>query len=291
MKCELTTTQTADGIKLHGALWRSPTRHSKVDLLIFIHGVGSNFYQSSIVGKIIPTLLDSGISLLSINTRGHDFVFSAGSVHPESWLGSSNEIVHDCILDIHSWVDQSRRMDFERVGLFGHSLGAIKTIYQQAYQPHADIAAIIAGSPSCLSCSNFQQSQRAEEFSGDLSWAKQEMEAGNPTQISEVTFPFQLMMSPRTFLDKYGENERYNILRFMDQVKIPMLMTFGERELRGTNPAFADLDRHIMPMIKEMPETELVIFPDGDHYYSGLQVQLAESVVKWIDANTQLGTA
>ncbi|MEC9092981.1 MAG: alpha/beta fold hydrolase [Planctomycetota bacterium] len=291
MKCELITAQTCDSLRLHGALWRSQTQHPKIDLLIFIHGVGSNFYQSSLVRKIIPPLIDSGISLLSINTRGHDFIFPAGTGHPEPWMGSANEIVHDCTKDIHSWVEKSKRIGFERIGLFGHSLGAIKSIYSQAYQPHAEVAAVIAASPSCLSCSGFQQSHRAEEFLECLNWANREIDAGNQDQISQVSFPFQLMMSPKTFADKYGVNERYNILRFADKVRTPMLLSFGERELRGNNPAFTNLDQLLHPVIQDSPATELRVFPDGDHYYSGLQVELAKCILDWINNNNHLDTA
>ena len=130
MKCELLKVQTEDLIRLDGGLFRadevsstnsvfgselarsdfrgddskgddlSRQTRSPVDLVIFIPGVGSNFYQTGILGKWIPIFNQAGISLLSINTRGHDFLFRNG----QRWLGAAVERVDECRLDIAAWV-------------------------------------------------------------------------------------------------------------------------------------------------------------------------------------------
>lgn len=281
--CELVSVQTSDLLRLDGALWRAePQSDRPLDALIFVHGVGSNFYQSSIVKKIIPTLHDAGISLFSVNTRGHDFAFSGGSASQQPWLGSAFELVSDCTLDLPSWIEKSRKMGFEKIGLLGHSLGAIKTIYSQALADSQDLTALIAASPSCLSHSYFIQSNRSAEFKECLSWAQTEIDAGNSSVVSEVSFPFRLLMTPRTFVDKYGAAENYNILKYLDKIETPLLLTFGEAELRSGNPAFQDLDHRVQPLIQNKSNIELRLFADGDHFYSGLQTEFAKAIVNWL---------
>ncbi|MEE2641490.1 MAG: hypothetical protein VX768_12755 [Planctomycetota bacterium] len=286
MKCELVTAQTKDGIRLHGGLFTADdsvvhARNPGLDLLLFVHGVGSNFYQSSLLKKMVPVFQQAGISLLSVNTRGHDFLFSAGPQHPDNWLGSSNERISDCHLDLEAWSTKARKLGFARIALLGHSLGAIKAIYSEAFHPRPEIRAIVAASPSCLSCSHFRNSHRAGEFGQCLNWAQQEIESGHGQRISEVSFPFQLQMSPRTFVDKYGEEEKYNILRFIDRVDKPLRLSFGEAELRGNNPAFSDLDLRLQPLIMNHPSISQTILPDTDHYYSGMQGELAKMIISW----------
>ena len=284
MNGELLSTQTEDGLTLHGMLLHGEKPPNRgCDLLIFVHGVGSNFYQSSLIRKSWRLFAEAGISLLSINTRGHDFVFAGGMAKSQSWYGSANEIVDECILDLDAWVNRASRLGFERISLYGHSLGAIKAVYSQSVKRNPAVQSVIAVSPSCLSCSYFQQSERAEEFQTCLSWAEDQVEAGNSAQISEVTFPFRLMMSPRTFLDKYGPAERYNILNLVGRITQPLCVVFGELEVAGNNPAFEQLDQRIRPEIDPMENATLQLVSDADHYYSGVQNDLAHLVTDWVN--------
>jgi predicted esterase len=280
---ELTSAQTSDGLTLHGLLVRSERpANPKADVLIFVHGVGSNFYQSSLLRKTRSQFVDEGISLLSINTRGHDFLFSGGRTAAQPWLGSANELVDECRLDLAAWIQKAGKLGFERMVLFGHSLGAIKVIYSQAKQPHAGVQGVIAVSPSCLSCSHFLQGSRAEEFRKHLDWAKEKIELEQDQNLEQVSFPFPLMMTPRTFYDKYGPEEKYNILNFVEKVQSPLQLVFGELEVSGFNPAFDQLDQRVQPVIEDHSNISLSVIPHADHYYSGVQSELAGSMLEWL---------
>ena len=286
MNGELLYTQTSDTVRLHGLLTRSTRNpHPICDVLIFIHGVGSNFYQAAIAPKVAPVFNRQGISLLSVNTRGHDFVFSVGSGEAQRWYGSANELVSECVLDIDAWIAKCVDLGFKRIGLFGHSLGAIKSIYSQAYHPNPNVELVIAASPSGLSHTAFSASPRAKDYLRCLDWAKAQVESGNDATIGNVTFPFKLLMSAQTFFDKYGEEENYNFLRFIDQVDVPLLLTFGESEVNSTNPAFANLDKQAHPIVESNAKLDMKIFPETNHYYSGMQTELAHAAIRWMDSN------
>lgn len=292
MNGELVNTLTSDGLSLHGLLLRSEMpRNPHADLLIFVHGVGSNFYQSSLVKKTCDLFLRQGISLLTVNTRGHDFVFSGGMSDSSSWMGSANELIQDCVADLEAWSNKAAKLGFQRVLIFGHSLGAIKAIYsqknkriQESGEKNLDgtIKGIIAVSPSCLSCSYFLNSHRAEEFQKWLQWSSDQIEAGHSNRLTEVSFPFRLIMSPRTYYDKYGPEEKYNILNLLSEIELPLHLVFGELEVASNNPAFEKLDQRVLPVIGSKSNIHLQTVPNADHYYSGVQGELAQAILDWI---------
>ena len=109
-----------------------------------------------------------------------------------------------------------------------------------------------------------------------MRWGVQEM-----GQLSEVTFPLKLIMSPTTFADKYGEEEKYNILKFIQRVNVPLTITFGQLEVNSTNPAFASLDHDLIDLLGEDSAQTVRVFNDTDHHYSGKQVELAEYLLHW----------
>ena len=281
---ELTRTRTADGIRLHGLLYRSvlvpPT--SFPDLLIFVHGVGSNFYQSTILSKIWPKFKQHGISILSVNTRGHDFLFSAGTGESQRWLGSANERIEECHQDIDAWLQTADELGFQKIGLMAHSLGAIKSIYSQALHQHSRVQRIIAISPSCLSYSYFVNSSNSRLFQESFARARSEINAGRGDSIMRFDFPFPLMLTPHTFVDKYGEQENYNILKFVNKVSVPMIVVTGEKEVRSDNPAYENLDRRLESVVGDNPKVDLQVIPDADHHYVGTQLRLADAVISWL---------
>lgn len=285
---KLVQTVTDDGIKLHGALHPADAIYNsdlspppKIDLILFLHGVGSNFYQSALVSRMAPIVNEAGIGLLSANTRGHDFVFSTGSGESQRWMGSACEIVGECRMDIASWFRTCQKLGFKRIALMGHSLGAVKSIYSQAIQP-LGFSCLIAASPSCLSYSRFKNANQPEPFLNGLNWAESESKAGRPEQLGVVDFPFRLMMTPATYLDKYGVEENYNILKFIPRIEIPFWVGFGENEVRGTNVAFSGLDQDVKNLTASMLSATIEVIPEANHYYSGKQPELTESILKWM---------
>ena len=78
--------------------------------------------------------------------------------------GAAYEMVDDCRHDIAAWMAWMSRTAGPRVGLLGHSLGAVKCLYAQAAEPIPPAACVIAVSPPRLSHSWFCASDRAAEF-------------------------------------------------------------------------------------------------------------------------------
>jgi pimeloyl-ACP methyl ester carboxylesterase len=173
-----------------------------------------------------------------------------------------------------------------RIGLVGHSLGAIKAVYSAAHAPHPNVATVIAASPPRLSHRAFQVGQRSHDFFESLATARQFMKEGRPEQLFTAKFPFPLLISAASYVDKYGD-ERYNILKFVSRVKCPTLFTYGSIELEQGGVAFAGLPDAIDQAVSGAQEAgrslvEVVTIPDADHFYTGKYDELAQTAAKWL---------
>ena len=61
--------------------------------------------------------------------------------------GAAYEIVDECRHDVAAWVAWLRQRIGPRIGLVGHSMGAVKALYAAAYEADIEAAVIIAISP------------------------------------------------------------------------------------------------------------------------------------------------
>src|SRR5437762_12494422 len=103
MHVELVRTVTRDGLRLDGALTLTRSVSEGFSAAILLHGVASNFYTSSTFEPIIAKLKDLGLAVLSVNTRGHDTVYSASVGNIRRRFGAAYEAVDDCRYDVAAW--------------------------------------------------------------------------------------------------------------------------------------------------------------------------------------------
>lgn len=277
---ELVKTTTTDDVRLDGALYfpSSSTGHNKFDAVLLLHGVGGNFYGSSLLNRFVPPLTEAGLHVLLVNTRGHDGFFNGSGGRR---FGAAFEVVDECRLDIAAWINFLAQKELRRVVLAGHSLGAIKAVYYQAQSGSDIVRRVLAMSPPRLSYECFQAGCEGPEFFESYATARRMVKHDGGDDVFKATFPFPLLISARTFIDKYGPGERYNILKFSDRVACPTLFTYGSAELEHGGIAFAGLPE----ALDRLPGGErrrVIVVEEADHHYSGLQEELIERVLTWL---------
>lgn len=282
MLVELVRTTTADGLRLDGALRAAGEgRVRQQPTVIVLHGVGGNFYSSSTFEPLLPQLQAAGYPTLTVNTRGRDSVFGAQLGNVRKRLGAAYEIVDDCRLDVVAWLKFLASRGQERAILLGHSLGAIKAVYAQANDRHANVAAVVAISPPRLSYAAFMNASESSLFFESMSIARELAKEGAEEELFTAKFPFPLLITAGSYIDKYGPAERYNILEFTSQLRCPALFTYGSKELAQGGIAFAGLPA----AINKLPShslREVLTVEGADHFYAGVQDSLAEQVVGWL---------
>ena len=275
MLVDLVNVTTEDGLRLDGAL-RTPIEATAsalgVDAVLCLHGTGSNFYASNLMASLATALVERGTAALVVNTRGHDGISSTSAPVGRRQQGAAYEIVDACCHDVSAWLSFLRERGYARLGILGHSLGAVKAIYSQAHRPDPTVAWLAAVSPPRLSYSAFMEDARAEEFLRDYGRAHDLVRRGRARELIEILFPLPYAISAEGFLDKYGPEERYNVLRLIERVTCPMVVAYGTEEL-PTSAAFRDMPE----LIGELPGKERrqsMLIAGADHFYAGMYGEL-----------------
>lgn len=289
MWCELVKTVAEDGLRLDGALVpaRADVSHRSLDALITLHGVGSNFYGSSLFESLAPSLTAVGLNVVLANTRGHDNAY-VGSVRAgRRWFGAAFEKVDESRFDVAAWLEFARHRGWQRVGLLGHSLGAIKGVYAAAHLAAPSIKAVMSVSPPRLSYRFFQHDPNGAAFFDAIQTAQQHVQAGQPDTLIHVRYPFPLIITAAGYLDKYGPAENYNFLRYVSQVNCPQLFCYGQVELDAGSLAFAGVPEAIREAatagLAVGQAIEVRVIPGADHNYGRAIAPLAEVIIQWLD--------
>src|SRR5262249_50838640 len=131
-------------------------------------------------------------------------------------LGSTREIVDDCRYDWRAWLDFAEAQGYRRICLWGHSLGAVKTVYYLSQEKDARVICAVASSPPRFSHSTYLKLAGGERFAAAWQRAEALVAAGNPDELVRGEPPNRsLSFTARTYLDKFGPHERYNVLRLL----------------------------------------------------------------------------
>jgi pimeloyl-ACP methyl ester carboxylesterase len=270
MQVELVHVTTSDQVPLDGYL-RTASSAGPIDLVICHHGVGSKFYTPSFFDRVGDQLLARGCAVLRVNNRGHDDAFLVG----QRAFGAAYEIVDECRSDITAWLDFAEAHGFKRIALWGHSLGAVKTIYFLSVQDDARVMCAAASSPPRFSLPLYGEAikpalQRAQAF----------VEAGLPLALVDAQVPTPRSFTARTYVDKYGPDARYDYLAHLPQVRKPLLLTVGSLEA-GT-PAFTGLVQDGADYAARWPNVDFEVIDGADHAYTDRTEQLWSSLEGWL---------
>ena len=199
-------------------------------------------------------------------------------------LGAAYEAVDDCRHDLAAWVDWLKPRA-SRIGLVGHSLGAVKGIYALAAPPPPAVAALIAISPPRLSYSWFCESPQASEFLAEYRRAESLMQQGQPAALLEVKLPLPFAITAAGYVEKYGPDERYNYLKFIASVPCPTLLTLGTIEA-ANNMAFNGAFEALHERAGKLPRVSATLIEGADHFYTGVRADLIGRIEKWIQSRT-----
>ena len=285
MQVELIRVNTEDGLVLPGvlALPKKPGTDLPVDACILVHGRGGSFYSSGLPDDVGGALLEKGCAVFRINTRGGGgevvFARTEGGRLP---VGAACEVVDHCRYDLDAWVGLAVERGYERIALWGHSLGAVKSIYYQARIKDVRVKCIVAGSPPWLSHAHFLTQPEGKEIEETCERAKALVDDGRGDEILEVAGPLRGTLSSATqYLEKYGPDDNYNILKYLPQVGCPTLVTTGTEEAR-TMAAFRGLHERLEALSRQQPNLSAVRIQGADHSYTGVRQEMFQAAWEWL---------
>lgn len=287
MNGELVFTTTSDYVRLHGFYRRSdspvgthPDKGS-VDAAVLIHGLGGNFYSSRLLLHFSQTLMKLGISVVIVNTRGHDMINTSTWSGRARSVGAALENVSDAKFDVAAWADFLIDRGHGNILLFGHSLGAIKSLYAHAHQPHPNVRSIVGLSGTRLSYSAMIDSPNGDDFQKTFQRCEQLIQQGASDVPINVSFPFPTWMTPACYVDKYGPAETYDWMGFINQIDVPTLLLFGQKEL-DNNPAFTELRPELDKLRDGWNPITIEEVEGADHFYTS-RFDVVDGLVKdWL---------
>ena len=288
MLVDLVQVTTVDGVRLHGALQQpddaggeASSRTTPIDAWLCIHGTGSNFYSASTLAGIAPGLLATGAAVLRVNTRGHDLLCTGPSAGGRALLGAALERVDEAPRDLAAWIEWLTERGYRRIGLLGHSMGAIKSILTLAGDDPPGVAALIAISPPRLSYSHFLEGRGADEFRRTFQRAGELVRDHRGDELMLINFPLPYYVSAAGFVDRYGPEEKYNVLRLLARVAQPMLVVYGSLELQS-GAAFMGMSEAVVEHFGASNSSQVAVIAGADHVYTGCHDALASRIAHWV---------
>jgi pimeloyl-ACP methyl ester carboxylesterase len=279
MLVDLVQVNTRDGARLDGMYQSAPQPGAvPIDAFCVVHGTGGSFYSSTLFDAVAQRLLALGCGVLRVNTRGHDLMSTAVTAKGGRRAGAAYEVVDECRHDLAAWIDWLRQRAGSRIGLIGHSSGAVKCLYALAHEPQLDVAAVIAISPPRLSYSWFCTSPEGPGFLETYALAERHVAAGAPGMLLDVQLPLPFVVTAAGYVEKYGPDERYNYLRFVRSVRTPCLVTLGAIEMEN-NMAFRGAAE---ALAEAAPQCAVEVIPTADHFYSTARPELLARLDAWL---------
>ena len=285
MIVDLVHVKTRDAVRLDGT-WRKPDpEHASqlgVDVVILHHGVGGNFYGPGMFDQYSDALRDRGCAVLRVNNRGHDPISRAVVGEGVKRLGAAYEDMEDCRHDWEAWVDFAQAAGYRRIGLWGHSLGATKSIYYMATQRDPRVTCVVAGSPPRFSYSAYAALDQGAVFRQTAAQAQQYVDAGHPETLIDTMHPIPLLVTAEVFIQKYGPEEKYDILKHLPKVQCPLLVMVGTAEAQ-TMMAFQGLPPLLEKQAAAMDRMTFASIPGADHAYTHQRDYVWGVVSRWLE--------
>jgi hypothetical protein len=296
MKVELVQAVTDDDLILDGALLEpdGPRRRiGSVDAVLMMHGNSSNFYDS-FYRYFAEELALHGVATLRANNRGHDVinravgprnrVLALEAFHEafSTYFGTGLENLDDCRRDWRTWIDHLRERNYRNVVVWGHSRGAVKSAYYMAKENDPRVVGTILASPPWFSYSRWKRSSQAALFERHLTEAHRHVEDGEPNALMWVKVPMEYVSGAAAYLDKYGPDERYNVIRNVASIHGPVLAMTGTEEV-ARRFAFDGLPDAFDEVRQGKANLTHLTIPGGDHLYTGVQDFVFPRVVEWME--------
>ena len=287
---ELVHCTTTDGIRLDG-VWSPATGTGEwaFDAVVMLHGVTGNFYSTTFFNAAVENLTSAGVSVLRTNNRGHDVINRVNAFDGPKFIGASFEKIFDANHDCRAWVDFAEDRGARRVAVWGHSLGAVKAILYGESVNDERVACVVASSPPRFSYEEFRKDPvEWPIFKAHYDEAKALVDEGNPDALLRVCKPTSLIISAKTFIEKYGPTGGFDYTLSISHIQVPLLLTLGSKEGTEAKPGFSRIalfgsDSYLRDIERKNPHIRYVRVAGADHWYAGCEDVLCDEVSRFFE--------
>ena len=245
-----------------------PAPKKNAPLLVFVHGMGSNFYRSALKKAFLEAAPELGLGILSFNNRGAE-------------RGTEDETFRTCLADLDAAAEFARRRGHRKLVFIGHSTGCQKIVFWQAQRRNPAVAGLILLAPA----DDYAVTRRdlGRRFEAKVAWARRKVAAGKDT--APVTGLYERFTAKRFLSLADPRAAEANVFRYAGpltqyrRVRCPVLAVFGENEEFAVIPPAEMLA--ILRRKTNSRDFDDWLVPGADHGFHGCEPELALSTCQW----------
>lgn len=258
-----------DGFWVHGPR-RSPT------LLLFVHGMGGNFYRSRFKKELMQRAPARGLDMLSFNNRGCE-------------KDVATEKFRDCLQDLDAAVAFGAAHGYRRFVLLGHSTGCQKiTCWQHRRRDRRVAALVLAGIGDDYAIT---RRDLGKDYARWVAKARQWIARGwtdklLPARCHGFTAPRFLSVADPRQLEARLFNFEGPLTEFR-ALRQPVLALLPEREEYACIPVAAAAER--LRRRTRSRSFKAAIIPDADHSFHGTEAKAAQVLLDWLRQERVVG--
>ncbi len=245
---ELVEVMTLDGVRLHGALWKSPGVPGTKPALFLVHGYAGNFYTGW--PGLARALAQQGHLTLALNMRDHDLT-------PQTSLFEDNRA------DIEAGMNLLAGRGASQVVLVGQSMGTNRVLYYQAAAQDAQVRGLVLmAGPGNLLEWNIKLFGRGQALSV-LTEAERRVREGRGAELMLVDLgPLgRALYSAQHIVSLRGPDTRSDPFLNIARIRVPVLILHGTAD-RLAEPAVAE---RLKAAASAAPSVQLHLVPGADH--------------------------
>ncbi|GIW06270.1 MAG: hypothetical protein KatS3mg060_1075 [Dehalococcoidia bacterium] len=276
MKLEVVSLITRDQVQIFGGFWepRPGIQPVAVDAWLLLPGASGAFY-SQVQDPFASALTEAGYPVLTLSTRGHDL----------AWLNRLNgklyglaaEIIAEAGEDILAALDELERRGYRRIGLLGHSMGAIKSSYFLAHGGDPRIRVFAQTSGGRIGRPRWEGSPNRDSIERELRRAEQLVAEGRGEELIlfETSIQGRSYFTPLAYLDRHAD-DRYDTLKLAAGLTVPTIFLGGSNEPEMIPAGLLEQFRAAATGAKP---SAIATIEGADHFYTGKAKEAIDAVL------------
>jgi len=286
--------RTKDDLSLQGFHWSSSSKNT---CIVFIHGMSGNFIENYFTEVLGKKLSKNDFGFIFGHNRGYGHIndIKTSEIQEDGGnktkrIGAIYEKFEESINDIDLWLNEAKKLGYEKIILMGHSLGCNKVIHYQSVNKDNSVTKIILASPpDMVGLAKLEKYQ--PNYSTLLQEAKDNINKDKTKKILSSMLWDWYYISSETFLNQFQDNcvaDNLPLLRNpeifdeLSKIDIPIFAFMEENDDTPINTIEEDLNQ-IKEKATACTEFETAILAGANHNYENKEKELSQLIIDWLN--------
>ena len=284
MKQELVRMKSIDNIEMVGLLYEPEKKGNEI--VIHVHGLCGNFYENRFLDTLAKTYTDKGVSFLTFNNRGTNFISELLKDNGFEVIGGCYEKFTDSLLDIEGAINYVKNKGYTDFILEGHSYGCNKVVYYYDKKKDENIKKIVLLAPCDIpqECVKFLSD---EEYKTAKNESTMLVNEGKENELIDFSVNANGKIAAGTYYNDFLPNGENDFIRYVDgvdgkskvltNINVPVLIIFGDADECVLTQDIYTVKGYLHNNIKDC---NIQIISGADHSYTDRYKELGETIEK-----------